>query len=43
MVVDHLSFDMYENQIFALLGHNGAGKVSLERREKERKSTETRL
>jgi len=25
--VNHLSFKMYENQIFALLGHNGAGKV----------------
>jgi hypothetical protein len=24
--VDDLSFDMYENQIFCLLGHNGAGK-----------------
>ena len=28
-VVNDLSFNMYENQIFALLGHNGAGKVSL--------------
>lgn len=28
VAVDNLSFDMYENQIFALLGHNGAGKVS---------------
>eukprot|EP01031_Cornospumella_fuschlensis_P030350 gene30350-36672_t len=28
MAVDRLSFDMYENQIFALLGHNGAGKTS---------------
>ena len=27
MAVNFLSFDMYENQIFALLGHNGAGKV----------------
>jgi ABC-type multidrug transport system fused ATPase/permease subunit len=27
-VVNDLSFKMYENQIFALLGHNGAGKVS---------------
>jgi hypothetical protein len=27
--VNDLSFSMYENQIFALLGHNGAGKVSL--------------
>jgi ABC-type multidrug transport system fused ATPase/permease subunit len=27
-VVNDLSFNMYENQIFALLGHNGAGKVS---------------
>jgi len=26
--VNDLSFKMYENQIFALLGHNGAGKVS---------------
>lgn len=26
--VNDLSFNMYENQIFALLGHNGAGKVS---------------
>ncbi len=25
--VNNLSFKMYENQIFALLGHNGAGKV----------------
>jgi len=25
-VVNQLSFKMYENQIFALLGHNGAGK-----------------
>lgn len=25
--VNNLSFQMYENQIFALLGHNGAGKV----------------
>lgn len=28
VVVDNLSFTMYENQIFSLLGHNGAGKVS---------------
>lgn len=27
-VVSDLTFKMYENQIFALLGHNGAGKVS---------------
>jgi ABC-type polysaccharide/polyol phosphate transport system ATPase subunit len=27
--VNDLSFNMYENQIFALLGHNGAGKVCL--------------
>ena len=27
-VVNDLSFKMYENQIFALLGHNGAGKVT---------------
>jgi ABC-type multidrug transport system fused ATPase/permease subunit len=26
--VNGLNFKMYENQIFALLGHNGAGKVS---------------
>jgi ABC-type multidrug transport system fused ATPase/permease subunit len=26
--VNDLSFNMYENQIFALLGHNGAGKVA---------------
>lgn len=26
--VNNLSFKMYENQIFCLLGHNGAGKVS---------------
>lgn len=25
LVVNHVSFDMYEGQIFALLGHNGAG------------------
>jgi ABC-type polysaccharide/polyol phosphate transport system ATPase subunit len=25
--VDDVSFRMYENQIFSLLGHNGAGKV----------------
>jgi ABC-type polysaccharide/polyol phosphate transport system ATPase subunit len=25
--VDDLCFAMYESQIFALLGHNGAGKV----------------
>lgn len=29
LAVNNLSFNMYENQIFALLGHNGAGKVSL--------------
>lgn len=28
VVVNNLSFTMYENQIFSLLGHNGAGKVS---------------
>jgi ATPase subunit of ABC transporter with duplicated ATPase domains len=28
VVVNQLSFNMYANQIFALLGHNGAGKVS---------------
>lgn len=28
LAVNNLSFQMYENQIFALLGHNGAGKVS---------------
>ena len=27
--VNDLSFKMYENQIFALLGHNGAGKVRM--------------
>ena len=27
-VVNDLSFKMYENQIFALLGHNGAGKTT---------------
>lgn len=26
--VNGLSFNMYEGQIFALLGHNGAGKTS---------------
>lgn len=26
--VNSLSFEMYENQIFALLGHNGAGKTT---------------
>jgi ATP-binding cassette subfamily A (ABC1) protein 3 len=25
--VDNLGFDMFENQVFCLLGHNGAGKV----------------
>jgi ABC-type uncharacterized transport system ATPase subunit len=29
VVVNNLSFKMYENQIFALLGHNGAGKVTI--------------
>jgi ABC-type multidrug transport system fused ATPase/permease subunit len=29
LAVNDLSFNMYENQIFALLGHNGAGKVCL--------------
>jgi ATP-binding cassette subfamily A (ABC1) protein 5 len=28
VAVNHLSFEMYNNQIFALLGHNGAGKVN---------------
>lgn len=28
VALNDLSFNMYENQIFALLGHNGAGKVS---------------
>ena len=28
VAVNDLSFSMYENQIFALLGHNGAGKVT---------------
>lgn len=27
VVVNNLSFTMYEDQIFSLLGHNGAGKV----------------
>lgn len=26
--VQNLSIQMYENQIFALLGHNGAGKTT---------------
>lgn len=30
--VNGLNFNMYENQIFALLGHNGAGKVRIEDR-----------
>jgi ABC-type polysaccharide/polyol phosphate transport system ATPase subunit len=29
LAVDELNFNMYENQIFALLGHNGAGKVRI--------------
>jgi ATPase subunit of ABC transporter with duplicated ATPase domains len=28
-VINDLNFNMYENQIFCLLGHNGAGKASL--------------
>eukprot|EP01035_Chromulina_nebulosa_P032536 gene32536-43467_t len=28
VAVNDLSFNMYENQIFALLGHNGAGKTT---------------
>ena len=28
LAVNNLSFDMYENQIFCLLGHNGAGKTT---------------
>jgi ATP-binding cassette subfamily A (ABC1) protein 2 len=28
VAVNNMCFKMYENQIFALLGHNGAGKVS---------------
>ena len=28
VAVNNLSFNMYENQIFALLGHNGAGKTT---------------
>jgi ABC-type lipopolysaccharide export system ATPase subunit len=27
LAVNNLSFNMYANQIFCLLGHNGAGKV----------------
>lgn len=27
LVVNHVRLDLHENQIFALLGHNGAGKV----------------
>ena len=29
VAVDHLDLDLYSGQIFALLGHNGAGKSSL--------------
>lgn len=29
VAVNDLSFKLYENQIFSLLGHNGAGKVDL--------------
>ena len=28
LAVDGLSFDLYEGQIFSLLGHNGAGKTT---------------
>lgn len=28
MAVESLSITMYQNQIFALLGHNGAGKTT---------------
>ena len=28
VAVSQLTFDMYENQIFSLLGHNGAGKTT---------------
>lgn len=28
LAVDEVSFNMYKGQIFALLGHNGAGKTS---------------
>jgi ATP-binding cassette subfamily A (ABC1) protein 3 len=27
--LDKINFDIYENQIFCLLGHNGAGKTTL--------------
>ena len=29
LVLDNLSFDLYRNEIFVLLGHNGAGKTVL--------------
>ena len=29
IAVNHLSFNLYKNEIFALLGHNGAGKTTL--------------
>lgn len=28
-VLDHLSLDLYRNQVTVLLGHNGAGKTTL--------------
>ena len=29
VAVNHVSFNLYKNEIFALLGHNGAGKTTL--------------
>ena len=29
IAVNHVSFNLYKNEIFALLGHNGAGKTTL--------------
>jgi ABC-type multidrug transport system ATPase subunit len=28
-VLDDISLDLYENEIFCVLGHNGAGKTTL--------------